>query len=403
MSDQNPFEEIQNLAKREHCEAEAAKKMSTARSLLVMHPSATHVFFASLALKLDLVPCWSIPTAATDGKKILYNPEFMAGLSQAEVNAVNLHQVLHCANGHHWRMTHCKDMMRSNVACDLSINPIIRDAKFTLPQCALFPGQGQFAKFPVGLSAEEYYRMLPEGMGGGQGQGAGDDPGGCGGIQAPGNGDQSDMAQSKADWEMNVAQAHEAAKKRGNLPGWIDRFVGEVLTPKVNWREVLRDFVVRASKNDYRWNPPNRRHVWQGIYLPSVTGEQIEGIYIAVDTSGSIGQKELSEFAGEIEGICQTAESKLTILYHDSKVAHVQLWEPSDGPLVLQPKGGGGTSHVPVFEWLDANGEDVQALVCLTDLYTEFPAHGPDFPTLWVVKGNKDGKAPFGTTIHLED
>ena len=63
----------------------------------------------------------------------------------------------------------------------------------------------------------------------------------------------------------------------------------------------------------------------------------------------------------------------VTVLYHDTEVQKVQTWQSADGPLVLDPVGGGGTSHACVFDWLDRSGLDPACVVCLTDLDTEFP------------------------------
>jgi predicted metal-dependent peptidase len=396
------------LAARKEAEEQAQKLMSEARTLLVLGQKPEHVFFATLVLKLDYLPCWSIPTAATDGKKILYNPEFIVKCGRDGAKAVNVHEVLHCVLGHQWRRG-SRDPFGFNIAADAAINPMIRDAGFKLPDVGpVMPGVGAFASWPEGLSAEEYYNLIPKikvrlkGMG----EGNGDDPGGMGGVMEPGDGDQSDLSHAEADWKCHVAQAEAAARQaaerqKGAVPSWLERMIGEIKKPKVDWRAMLRDFVSRRMRQEYNWSRPNRRYVWQGTYLPSMSGHVIEGIYVAVDTSGSIGADELNAFAAEIEGVCSACSAKVTILYCDCEVQHVQIWEPTDGPLKLEPKGGGGTSHRPVIDWLKKNADEVACLICLTDLYTEF-GDDPGWPTLWAVVGNKDAVAPWGSTIHVE-
>jgi predicted metal-dependent peptidase len=187
----------------------------------------------------------------------------------------------------------------------------------------------------------------------------------------------------------------------GSLSAGLDRFIDEVLRPAVDWRAVLREFVTRTAKNDYRMTPPNRRFVHQGLYLPVIRGDELGDVLLAVDTSGSVGDAVLKVFAGEVQGVLDAYEAaRLTILYHDSKVRHVQRWETGDGPIKLEPKGGGGTDHRPVFDWIEAAGVDAVCLVCLTDMASFFPERGPDLPVLWasVAKGVK---APFGRLVEV--
>ncbi len=91
-------------------------------------------------------------------------------------------------------------------------------------------------------------------------------------------------------------------------------------------------------------------------------------------------------------------------------MAKVDLWDPADGvPLKLDPAGGGGTSHECVFEWCEMNASSFAAsglpaacVVCLTDLYTRFPASPGELDVLWCVplSANPDPQAPpFGRLL----
>jgi predicted metal-dependent peptidase len=89
------------------------------------------------------------------------------------------------------------------------------------------------------------------------------------------------------------------------------------------------------------------------------------------------------------------------VLYHDTEVQKVQTWRSADGPLVLDPVGGGGTSHACVFDWLARSGLSPACVVCLTDLDTEFPSGAPDVPVLWAVPGRTSPDPPFGRVVSL--
>jgi predicted metal-dependent peptidase len=404
MSNNDPFAALEQAAARQAQEEKAARALAAARCRLVLGKDARSAFFATLALRLVPQVDWEIDTLATDGRRLSYRPDFVTGLSPEELVGVVTHEVMHNALMHHARRQH-REARRWNVACDLAVNPLLLDAGFALPASRLVSGEGQYRDLPPGKSAEEYYGLLPDDLPGvdeednteqtEQGQG-GQDPGGCGGVQPPGEGSPAEARQSQAEWEVAVAQAQQVAQQRGQLPAGLARLIEQILQPRVDWRDVLRDFLSRHARNDYSWSPPNRRYIHQDLYLPGLRSEELGDVVLAIDTSGSIGPGELARFAAEAEGILECFDCKLTILYHDSEVQRVQHWTSSDGPLILEPVGGGGTSHCCVFDWIEEEGMQPACVVCLTDLYTEFPDLMPAVPVLWAVVGVNPSRPPFG-------
>lgn len=294
--------------------------------------------------------------------------------------------------------------------CDLAINQQLLKANYKLPEGGCIRGKGSFAKLKEGLSAEEYYSLLPDppqqsgggdngdGEGGG-GQG-GDDPGGDGGVKDAGDGSAAAASESSAEWDVRVLQAAEVAKQRGKLPGSLEDLIGAIREPKVDWRAVLREFLTVQARNNYAWFPPNRRFIAAGLYLPGMRSEEIGDILVVVDTSGSCWDK-LGEFASEIEGILQAYSCEVKILYHDAEVQHVHTWTATDGPFTLEPRGGGGTSHVPVFKYVDEQSWEPTCMVLLTDMYSEFPKQAPPYPTLWCSVAPCTA-APFGRLLMIE-
>jgi predicted metal-dependent peptidase len=174
-----------------------------------------------------------------------------------------------------------------------------------------------------------------------------------------------------------------------------------VLHPKVDWRAVLRQFLSSHARNDFSWSRPNRRLIHRGLYLPGLRSEELGEVVLAVDTSGSIGQEELARFAAEAQGILESYDCSLLVLYHDSAVQKVQTWRSGDAPLALEPVGGGGTSHVCVFEHVETLDGQPTCVICLTDLYTEMPSAVPSVPTLWAVVGGNPTQPPFGLRVEV--
>lgn len=376
-----------------------------------IHLLLDHSFYGTLSTCLENVIDPEVETSATNGKYIKWNPDYLDKLNDDELKGVMCHNILHVANGHTWRRS-SRDVAAWQTACDKTINSILDKSGLTLP-----PGEIRPMPNEVGKAAESLYHAPPPGKGGGPGQGKGNPPppqkrkgsgkgsGGQQPPQPPGCGAVEDAPPDEAQeleakWKVSVAQAAEAAKSQGNLPGDLERFVDEIVNPKIPWETILRDFVERTARNDYNWSKPNRRYLSMGIVLPTLVSEEIPEIVIAVDTSGSIGQKEMDTFAAEVSGVLGAYETTIHVIYVDTRVAHHHTVTRADLPLVMEPKGGGGTAFEPAFRWVEKRGLTPACLIYLTDGCGSFPNEEPAYPTLWVM--TSDVKAPFGDTVELD-
>jgi predicted metal-dependent peptidase len=191
-----------------------------------------------------------------------------------------------------------------------------------------------------------------------------------------------------------------SANSCGREPANLARPLRENRQSKQDWRALLREFVAATSPCDYRWTPPNRRFIASGLYLPSVERAGVGTIVVAVDTSGSIGEEELEQFAGEINAISDEAKpAAIHIVYCDAVVQSIQQFGPSE-PVELEPRGGGGTDFRPVFEWVEANQIAPACLIYLTDLCCRSYPQAPEYPVLWVTDSRRT--APFGETIRIK-
>ncbi len=85
-----------------------------------------------------------------------------------------------------------------------------------------------------------------------------------------------------------MTAAAQAAKVRGRLPAGLERMIDRLLAPTKDWRAVLAEFVVPHAA-DYDWRRPERRFLDLDLYLPSLAGEQVDDLVVAIDTSGSLG------------------------------------------------------------------------------------------------------------------
>jgi len=419
-----------------------ALKLTRARvQLLIMQP-----FFGTLCLRLKLIP-GDLPTMATDGSKIVYDPAFVDELKPAELQGTLAHEVLHCALAHHCRRGE-RDPELWNVAADFAINPILIGNGFVLPAGALVDPAFN------NLSAEEIYARLlqrrdeqnggtqpkqqtnsgggtasgPQGTNGtapsnpkpdtspqpvpdqrGQttGEAAGPmsiRPGGFGEVwdATDEHGQTASPAEKRRqehEWGIAAEQALRSAKAWGHEPAGIERPLSESRQSQADWRAILRDFVAATTPADYRWSPPNRRHVASGLYLPSFERRGMGEIVIAVDTSGSIGKLELEQFAGEISAISEESQPEaIHVVYCDASVQSTKQFGPSE-PVRLEPKGGGGTDFCPPFKWVAENDIAPVCFIYLTDLCCHSYPEAPEYPVLWVTDSRR--AAPFGETLRI--
>ena len=240
------------------------------------------------------------------------------------------------------------------------------------------------------------YNLLPDEPdegGGGDGTEAMDD------CQDGGN-TPAEKAQQQAEWKVRVAQAAQAAKMMGKMSAGLERLVNEVLAPKVDWRDVLRKFVEKCRTDERSWARPNRRFLSQGLYLPSISGESLGEIAIAVDCSGSIDDRILAQFAGEINAIKEDGNpTKIHVVYFDSEVSHYESYGRDDA-LDIKAHGGGGTAFSPVFQYFAEHDIEPVACVFLTDLCCSDFGDMPSYPVLWV--STDEGEAPFGEVVVMK-
>jgi predicted metal-dependent peptidase len=221
-------------------------------------------------------------------------------------------------------------------------------------------------------------------------------------VEVPENSSPAADQQAQQQSQQALAQAYQEAKQRGELPAGMDKFVGDLLTAKVDWRNVVREFITANAKVDVSWSRPSRKWLAQGHYLPSLSGQSLGVVVILNDTSGSLDSMEWRTlFRSEVEGIMDSAmPRKVVVMHHDSIVQRVETWEPGDCSIPWNPCGGGGTDHRPCFEAISALDEPADLVISMTDLCTVFPASTPPYPVLWAT--TEDRPIPFGRKVLID-
>lgn len=413
-------------------------KLGAARTRLILE----RPFIGALVMHLPLQAAdpSRCETVATDARALYFNPAYIAGLTLAQTQFVLAHEAMHCALAHFARRGH-RVRRRWDIACDHAVNLLLADEGLQAPPGALAdPGFR-------GLSAEEIYPLIPpdarqqtldrhlfeESASGpevgaaGRGTtiggeeapragkiGAPSEKSAGGGRDAPGGYFQprerrvtleaaesgpvarEDLARR---WRSRMASAAQQARQAGRLSeSWL-RLIDSLIQPQIPWRFVLARYLMSIARDDYSFQRPARRD--GSALLPRLASAGVD-LYIALDTSGSVGNEELAQFATEVDALKGQIRARVTLHACDERLDargpwRFEPWEPIELPCEL--RGGAGTSFIPVFEWIAAERHRPDLLVYFTDAAGDFPRQAPEYPVVWLVKGR--GKVPWGERIQL--
>lgn len=359
-------------------------------------------------------------TAYTDGVNKRYGEAFMSGLSDAEFNAVVMHENLHVALKHlplhkrKWK----ENAKAANIAADFVVNDIIYqlqrwDSDFIkLPECALYDDKYHNWSF------DQVYRDLMDKSS------TSKKPSSC--QQGDGNGDPLDGMEplDEHDYESEVSDAkgnelsdkqiadavdsalREGGMLAGKVGGDMPRAIKDLLTPQVDWREELREWVSEfaVGKDEYTFRKFDRRHIVNDLYMPTTYSDTVGDLVVCIDTSASIGQRQINEFATELASITDSVTpSGIRILWWDTMVRGDQRLEPtqySSLRTLLKPKGGGGTSIACVPKYIKDKNIEAEAVIVFTDGYLDDEDKwSSNAPTLWLVTQNQNFVPPMGKKV----
>lgn len=403
----------------------AETKLKKAHVALMKHPETALYSGVILMGKSEVAD--NIPTAYTDGTNKRYGRKFMDKLTDPQARGVALHENLHVALKHLLRFTKefHEDQKTINIACDFAVNAIVlnlNDRSF----CELPEGCYYDAKY-INWSVREIYDDIKK-QNKGKGGNKGNKSSGSGEPEdSQGGGDEGDSEQESESITINGKEytngsidehdftgatdmTAEEIKKfsegvdralreggilAGKLGSKMPRAIQELLEPKIDWRHELREFVTSSTKgnSEYTWRKFNRRLLANDYYMPSMEDEAVGELIVAIDTSGSIGGVQLTEFASELASICEVCQpEKVRILWWDTAVHGEQVFEDNYSNIagLLKPQGGGGTSVSCVSEYISKKKLSVDAVIVFTDGYTEQDIQWDiSSPTLWMVTMNK--------------
>jgi predicted metal-dependent peptidase len=364
----------------------------------------------------------SIPTACTNGRDEMYDRAFISSLSDAELRFLVLHEVYHklFKHLHIWRHLYDEDPDLANRANDYVINiKIVDDNDDGFATMTGVLENGCLDEKYRGMDSAQVYNLLrkqqrqnPPGEGNTGGGGGG----GSSKLQDQQPFDQHDWdgaqeltADEKRELARDLDEAiRQGALVAGKMGSGGDRDLEELLQPQVNWREALREFIqdTCAGKDYSTYRKPNRRYLSAGIYMPSGVTEQVGELILAIDTSGSIGNHELSAFLSEVKSICDTVHPDgIRLLYWDTRICRDEKYDSQDLDELVKstkPKGGGGTDVTCVTDYIREHNINAQACIVLTDGHLYGGWGQWTMPVLWTILDNDGAKPDVGKTVNIK-
>lgn len=371
----------------------------------------THAFFAYILMNMQIEKTEhtdKVPTMAVNQfGDLWWNKDFIDKLDNDELKFCLAHEVGHVATLTFQRMGK-RDLTLWNIATDLCINYMLLDEGFRAPKNILLPDHRGVYIFQSGKSgkdikvdlndknAEQVYEDLmqnskaikkivkADGNGNYEGQIDGhiesdkDDKGDSQGK----NKTEGDAKANENKWKRKAIEGATQAKMRGNISASMERMLGNMLEPVVDWRSKLFAYITNDLPVDYTMRKPSRRFISTGVYMPTVIKENLE-LIVGVDISGSISDEEYVEFMSEVIGIAnsyrQVTMRVIAWACHVDERDDIKVTNDTQDRLLKNKfYGGGGTSLSCLTEYMAKKEYKSRLLVILTDGYIESDPTLPD-------------------------
>lgn len=379
-------------------------KLAIARTMLLCNNG----FFGMLIMHLKIMLSEGFDTAATDGEKVYFSPEFLKGLSVNETIFVLHHEIMHIVFKHCARRGN-RDNKIWNIAADIVVNSNILYSNgmdknsISISSWGVSMHLAPNGKEGYRYTAEEVYDMLIE-----QAEKISIDS-----LEPWDDHSQWDMDEEVMTvWEMRIKEAYSVYTKNadqfgGQLSRELERELKQLTSYKQDWKTVLNEFIQR-DVCDYSFTPPDRRFSESGFFLPDYNEavEKIEDILFMVDTSGSIDQDALSQFYAEIQSAIEQFSERIQgqVGFFDRKVYAPQPFMSKAEFLKIKPIGGGGTSFNIIFNYVKEHMVDrnISCIVIFTDGGANFPEEDAamGIPVLWAIN-NEEITPPWGKVVRI--
>ena len=363
-------------------------------------------YLSTLLFNLKIVESSQLPTLAVDdGWRMYYSPDFVMEQTAEALATMVLHEALHCVNQHGPRFRALSQSRHLHVtwnfAGDVGINHVLDRAQMPwgdfeplrFTHLSKFDVNPEMGTEKIFFTIVEYYEQHPEEV---------DQFSDCGSIIG---GEARDYEISRGDSDNpaiksdqqdvirdQVAQEilkHAYAKGIGSIPGELLRWAQELLEPTIDWRKALAgafrtSLATVLGRRDYVYTRPSRRQSAMRIgnheiILPSMRKPAPPAIAIIVDTSGSIGNDEITLFLSEVDGIVKAngISQGVTVIPCDADIGEIQKLRSRGAITSLKLTGGGGTDMGVGIAAAGKLRPTPKIVIVLTDGFTPWPTSLP--------------------------
>jgi len=409
---------------------DAETRLKKAHIKLIRHPETCLyggvILMGETSVVDDPAKC---PTAYTDGYNKRYGRDFLDKLSDTDIAGVALHENLHVLLKH---IPRHRDLMKedrrlANIAMDYVVNDIIMQLSEKNPTLVTLPENCFHDPMFRDWSVRRVYEYLKQeqqsGGGGGNGKDnkkpQGDGVQGSGSTQRPQESfdshDDIDVQGMTPDELGELGKKideaiHQGGILAGKFGAKIPRVIQDLMQPDIDWREVLQDFWtsnVRGT-DEFTWRRFNKNRLADGYYLPSTISETIGEVILAIDTSGSIDNKDIAKVTARVQELCDTLPpDRIRVLWWDTEVHGEQVFEGNYSNLasMFKPQGGGGTKASCVSDYIVKNNLSADCMIVFTDGYVERDiTWQTNIPPIWVIKegGRETFTPPRGQKVVMK-
>lgn len=359
--------------------------------------TSKHPYFGMLASRLKHEENLQIEYFVSNGVRFIYNPTYIETLNIDELFFILSNCVMHHILAHSARKLKRKGVLWQ-LATDYAINNMLVKNKLKLPRGA------NYNKEYKNMYSEEIYELLVKEFAEVTGTSSYDDVNNLESFIENKGGDSSIFKnmqildeKSEDEWDYAATLAKEVGNKNSKTPLGLERFTKKMQANDIDWKFELYNAINRHMRNNYAFMPPNKKHIYRGVALPSLASDTLS-LVVAIDTSGSINESLLGAFVEEFKTIMQNFPAvSIELLIADAKVhSHHSFMggEEMNFPL----KGGGGTDYRPTFEYIEANIPMSSMVLYFTDGEGIFPRIPPACEVLWALSQHKN-KIPFGRKL----
>lgn len=412
---------------------EKIKKYVQKLLLSRMRILCNHGFFGLLLMHMKYSVDEEIETACTDGVRITFGADFLESLSDAELDFVMMHEIMHVVLQHCIRGKDYDDET-FNIACDIVVNSnILLENNMNIASITLNNYGASMHLTPNGregyeFTAEQVYNMLQKKNSNFKSKTKSNDGFELGRAhkeQGKENAKDKAIWDDHSRWDMYedddtlrdvwVKRFEEAAasisirdpsNSRGILPMFAKRILEELRKPQTDWRTVLNDFI-QEEVVDYSFYPPDHRFDDSPFFLPDFNGKEdmVEDILFMIDTSGSMSDKMITTAYSEIKGAIDQFDGKLKgwLGFFDAAIVEPKAFSNEEEFRVIRPVGGGGTDFQIIFEYVAQHMPKPPAsIIILTDGFAPFPKEtlAMGIPVLWLLNNDKVNP-PWGKVARI--